>query len=226
MRLIILVLLLMPFVSQAQYKNYKLSVKGDTLNIIDAKGLKQGKWLVRVEELRGEPGYEEEGEFRDDRKEGVWRRYNLTGDLVAVESYRWGMKDGICRYFTIMGEEHQESWRAINPDKEYDTVEVPDPIDPYKVTMVAVKVEGRALRHGTWRFYDPASGAILRTETWFMDKKEDPNKKLLTGTSAADSTMSIRKKLSDDSKPKEVKEYDKKNSGKKKYNVREGRTGY
>lgn len=226
MRRIILILLLIPFLSQAQYKNYKLSVKGDTLNIIDAKGLKQGKWIVRVEELRGEPGYEEEGVFKDDKKEGPWRRYNLTGDIIAMENYRWGLKDGVCRYFTIMGAEHEESWRAVNPDKEYDTIEVPDPIDPYKVTQVEIKVDGNALKHGTWRFYDPASGTLLRTETYFMGKKEDPNQKLLTGTSAADSTMSIRKRLSDDNKPKEVKDYDKKNSGKKNYKVREGRTGY
>ena len=47
----------------AQYKSYKISVKGDTLNAIDLNGLKQGKWVVHVDPLRGEPGYEEEGDI-------------------------------------------------------------------------------------------------------------------------------------------------------------------
>ena len=49
------------YTGNAQYKKYTLSDKGDTLNAIDNKGLKQGKWILHVDELRGEPGYEEEG---------------------------------------------------------------------------------------------------------------------------------------------------------------------
>jgi hypothetical protein len=226
LRLLLLSCLLAPLFSLAQYKNYKISVKGDTLNAIDMKGLKQGKWLIRLETLRGEPGYEEEGVFKDDKKEGIWRRYNLAGDIIAIENYKWGNKDGLSRYFTMMGALRDETWRAINPDNPYDTVEVPDPLDPYKVTMQVIKVEGSSVKHGVWRFYDPASGALARTETYFLGKLEDPNKKLLTATSPADSSMQVRKKLSDDSKPKEIQDYDKKNSGKKKVKIREGRSGY
>ncbi|HSK13013.1 MAG TPA: hypothetical protein VK907_07335, partial [Phnomibacter sp.] len=73
-----------------QYRSYKLSDRGDTLNCIDMNGLKQGPWLERFPELRGNPGYEEEGEYVDGKKEGVWRKYTLQGDIMAVESYRWG----------------------------------------------------------------------------------------------------------------------------------------
>jgi hypothetical protein len=55
-------------VSKAQYKSYSLSDKGDTLNIVDNKGLKQGKWIITVPELRGEPGYDEEGIFKMERR--------------------------------------------------------------------------------------------------------------------------------------------------------------
>ena len=41
--------------------SYIIGVKGDTLDKVDAKGLKQGKWGSHVAELRGEPGFEEEG---------------------------------------------------------------------------------------------------------------------------------------------------------------------
>ena len=59
--------------ADAQYKTYKISVKGDTINAIDQHGLKQGKWVVHVDPLRGEPGYEEEGVFKNNKKEGHWR---------------------------------------------------------------------------------------------------------------------------------------------------------
>jgi antitoxin component YwqK of YwqJK toxin-antitoxin module len=224
MRILLLTCLLLPLFSLAQYKSYKIGIKGDTLNATDMQGKKQGKWIVRLETVRGEPGYEEEGVFKDDIKEGIWRRYNLGGDIIAIENYKWGHKDGLSRYFTMMGPLRDETWRAINPENPYDTVEVPDPLDPYKVSMQVIKVEGSTVRHGVWRFYD-ASGGLARTETYFMGKLEDPNKKLLTATTAADSSLQVRKKLSDDSKPKEIKDYDKKNSGKKKIKVREGRVG-
>jgi len=87
-------LTIISYCSAQQWKSYQISLKGDTLNCIDLDTLKQGKWVVRVEPLRGEPGYEEEGIFVDDQKEGLWRRYNLTGDLVAVENFRCAFKDG------------------------------------------------------------------------------------------------------------------------------------
>ncbi len=32
--------------ADAQYKSFSLSVKGDTLNAIDKKGMKQCKWVI------------------------------------------------------------------------------------------------------------------------------------------------------------------------------------
>lgn len=150
MRLLLLPLLILFSVSaQSQYKSFRIGSKGDTLNIVDSKGLKQGRWLIHVEPLRGNPGYEEEGSYVNDRKEGLWRRYNLMDDLVATENYRWGNKNGICRYFTIAGLEREESWRAVNPDKTYDTIDVTDPKDPNKYERIVIKNEGNSLRHGT-----------------------------------------------------------------------------
>ncbi|MEO9005284.1 MAG: hypothetical protein ABI288_11130, partial [Ginsengibacter sp.] len=86
--------------ADAQLKAFKISVKGDTLNAIDQKGLKQGKWVIHVDPLRGEPGYEAEGIFVNDGKEGTWRKYSLQGDLVALENYKKGDKDGLSQYFS------------------------------------------------------------------------------------------------------------------------------
>lgn len=226
-------LLLFLFVSVnvfAQCKTYKIGVKGDTLNCIDKQDSKQGKWIIHTESLRGEPGFDEEGEYKNDKKEGAWRKYNLMGDILAVENYKWGYKNGTCRYFSLAGIEREENWKAVDPENPYDTVEVPDLDDPYKVEMKVIKIEGTSVKHGTWKYYDPASGAITKTEDYFLDKLQDPRKKLLQNTAAnntaTDTTETSAKADAKKVKPQAVLEYEKKNSNKKKIRVRDGHTGY
>jgi hypothetical protein len=216
MRLILPLLLLISLNGYSQLKDYIIGVKGDTLNGVDSKSFKQGKWVNRVDEIRGEPGYEEEGEYKNNRKEGVWRVYNLDGDLIGLENYKWGNKDGDCQYFDKSGALiREESWKAMNPDKAYDTLEVEDVdhLDHYKT--VIVKNNGVAIKHGAWKFYDPATGFIMRTDTYTLGKLEHPQ----TGTT--DSAATASKLLV---KPKEVQDFEKKNAGKKKIKVRDGQT--
>jgi len=156
-----------------QSGNYVIGVKGDTLNRVDSKGQKQGKWVIHVDELRGEPGYEEEGEFRNNRKEGIWRIYSLAGDLTGIEFYRWGNKDGVCQYFNAAGQlTREESWKALNPDKLYDTLEVEDLDHLDKYRTVVVKNEGAAIKNGIWKFYNTETGMIYKTETYTLGKLE------------------------------------------------------
>src|ERR1700744_2417505 len=123
--LIALLFVLFAVNANAQYKSFKISANGDTINIVDSKGLKQSRWVNTVAPLRGEPGYDEEGEYKDDKKTGVLRLYNTTGDLVGVENYLFGGKDGIQQYFTFLGNlVREESWRGYNPNSPYDTVAV------------------------------------------------------------------------------------------------------
>ncbi|HEX5024981.1 MAG TPA: hypothetical protein VFV68_06900 [Agriterribacter sp.] len=217
MRYIIILLVFGCLQSQAQLKSFIISVKGDTLNAVDNSGKKQGPWVVHVDALRGEPGYEEEGYYADDQKEGVWRRYNLTGDLTAIENYKWGEKDGKQQYYTKMGDIlREESWRATNPENPYDTVQVPDPVIPDKWETKIIKLEVATVAHGTWKFYDPNSGFITKQENYFFGQKEKG------GYSADSSTVSNKAP----EKPKEVTEWEKNNAGKKKVKVRDGRTGF
>src|SRR5579871_2767304 len=135
--------------ANAQWKDYIISPKGDTLNCVDKQDRKQGRWVNHFDEVRGEPGYEEEGVYKNSRKEGTWRLYTLQGDLMGVEFYKWGYKDGVCQYFGMNGSLlREESWRALNPDKQYDTltVEDVDHLDKYKT--VIVKNEGAAIKDG------------------------------------------------------------------------------
>lgn len=219
-QLAVIILLFQMFLTKgfAQYKDYQLTEKGDTLNAVDKKDQKQGKWVIRVGELRGEPGYEDEGIFKDGKKEGKWRRYNLNGDLIATENYKFGGKDGIQQYFTMLGDiVREESWRAYNPDAPYDTIPIysnteNNTIKEYKI----VKAEQYSVRDGEWKYYEPETGRLIKTEVYDRNAlHKDP-----VPTDVA--TDAPKKKV----KPKEVLDFEKKNSGKKKVKLREGQTGY
>lgn len=232
MRYVFIVALFLSLTSQAQWKNFTISPKGDTLNRLDLKNRKQGPWVVHVDELRGERGYEEEGFFVDDQKEGLWRRFSLEGDLIAMENYHWGLKDGKCMYFTNAGEPlREESWRAIDPKHPYDTVAVYDLNDPTKVVRYQViKVEPTSYKHGTWRYFDPQTSRIEETEVYVMNKKKTKEDEAVNDDMApidvskgGTAAKPAEKKAV--TKPKEVLEFEKKNSGKKKIRVRDGSTG-
>lgn len=233
MRYLISFFLLLSLGAKAQLKSFIIGVKGDTLNRIDAKGLKQGPWSIHVDELRGNPGYEEEGYFVNGQKEGRWVRYSLQGDKQAIENYRWGQKDGRCQYFNNAEDLiRDESWLAADPKKPYDTVPVMDLQDPTKVLRyVVVKIEEPSVKHGTWRYYDPATGRIEKTEQWQLNKLKTPNDEAKTDDDMAPIDPATGKPVAKKdekktiAKPREVMEYEKKNAGKKKVRTRDGSTG-
>jgi len=214
--------LLISLNASSQCKDYIIGIKGDTLNCTDVNGLRQGKWVVKYEQVRGEPGFEEEGQYIEGKKEGPWRQYSLQGDLIAIENYRWGHKNGVSQYFSRNGELiREESWRAVNPLNPYDTVEVADwEKDPLGLITksVVVKLEGSTVKHGPWKFYEPQTGMVMKTENWVLGEIDKGAKKddIVNNKPAEKKTIA---------KPKEVQEFEKKNAGKKKVRIRDGRTG-
>lgn len=224
MRWIVFVCLMFSISTNAQLKSFIIGVKGDTLNRVDANGLKQGRWVSHVDAMRGEPGYEEEGVYKDGKKEGTWRTYNLQGDLTAIENYKWGFKNGQCQYFNLFGRVREESWKAIDPKNPYDTIDVPD-LNSDAVYKRVVKVDAFTVKHGTWNYYDPQTGALIKSEEYVLDQLVDPSKKK-TALTKTDSTGVKKDSVATSKiKPKEVLEYEKKNSNKKKIKVRDGETG-
>lgn len=207
--------------AQSGWKSYRLTANNDTINCIDQNGLKQGRWVVRVDPLRGEPGYEQEGIYRDGKKEGVWRSYTTVGDLFAVERFRWGNKDGKSQYYNMEGITREESWKAVNPENPYDTIDVYDPVDPKKMYRQVIKIEGGSVKHGAWNYYE--GGLITKTENYFLDKKQDIFKGATAAGGESEITETKPKKGPAQSKPKEVLEFEKK-VGKKKVKVIDGAT--
>ena len=235
MRFVFLLSLFVSISAFGQWKDYIISVRGDTLNRVDMNGRKQGPWVIHVDDLRGEQGYDEQGYFLDDKRDGKWVKFSLMGDKLAEENYRWGSLDGKSRYYTRRGGlMREETWRAIEPGRTFDTVDVLDPLDPAKVVdQVIVKVEGRTMKHGTWTYYDPEWGTILKTEDYWIDKLKtddgiaagnDDDLKPIDFTGSKANSDSVRKKTL--VKPQAVLDFEKKNAGKKKVRVRDGSTGH
>jgi len=204
---------------QAQYKTFRLTAEGDTINAITNDGLKHGKWVTHVDEVRGEPGYEEEGVYVKGKKDGIWRKYTLNGDIIAVEFYRYGGMDGVQQYYTFLGDlVREESWRSYNPDAPYDTIPVYGDGNGEIIDFKIVKAEQYSVRHGEWKYFDPGTGRIVKTETYFRGHLEKPGDKGKNApTAAADKPKKVEKTA-------EMLEWEKKNKGKKKA-LRDGRTG-
>jgi hypothetical protein len=230
MRYLLLIFLLISINSYSQCKTFRIGIKGDTLNCTDHNGKKQGRWINEMPALRGEPGFEEQGVYINDKKEGPWQQFSLMGDLQAIENYRWGNKNGKCFYFTRFGQPlREESWKAVNPENPYDTVDVYDLKDATKIIdRVVVKLDGFTLRHGTWKYYNPDFGTVEKTEQYHLDKLRSDTDELApidisTNSTTKEKSDTVAKKTV--LKPKAVLDYEKKNAGKKSIKVRDGRTG-
>ncbi len=233
MRLIGVLFLFISLCGQAQWKDYVIGVRGDTLNRVDLQGRKQGPWVIHVDDLRGERGYEEEGMFENDQKEGTWKKFSLEGVKIAEENFRWGKLNGKQQYFTYNGGLlREESWRAMDPAIAFDTVAVYDIKDPNKIVDWAiVKNEGVSMKNGKWTYYDPREGTVESTEFYVMNKLQGNDGSLAGDDDIKPIAISDGKQKTDTSskkttvKPQVVLDYEKKNSGKKKVKTRDGETG-
>ena len=201
----------------AQLKDYTISPKGDTINGLNKNGEKQGKWVIRTEEVRGEPGFEEEGEYNKGKKEGPWRVYNLNSDLIGMEFYKFGGKDGLQQYFTYLGDLiREEEWRGYNPDAPYDTIPVYGTGSNEIVNFKIVKAEQYSVKNGEWKYFEPGSGRLLKSEIYDHNRLVTPNSPAVVLTEDKP-----KKKVE---KTPEMLEWEKKNKGKKKV-VRDGAVG-
>ncbi len=176
MRYILIFLLSISINGIAQLKDYSLTTKGDTINKIDKSNDKQGKWIIRVEDNMGEPGYQTEGFYKNDEKEGLWRIYSLMGDPMGEENFIGGQRNGKQQYFDVHGNLlREENWKALTPDQKFDTVIVPDwKKDPTGNSMkkVIVKLEGNAIKQGAFKYFDEM-GRLVRSEKYKADKMEE-----------------------------------------------------
>lgn len=208
--------------AQSKYKSFKISAKGDTINRVDQKNYKQGKWVIRTEELRGEPGFEEEGVYKDNMKEGIWRRYTLMGDPIGFETFLHNGKDGPQQYYSPLGDLlREETWKGYNPDSPYDTIAIygtgSNEIIDYKI----VKAEQYSVKHGPWKYYEPVTGKLIKSEEWFRNTLVQPDAPKQAINAGSGRLAGVKKEVA---KTPEMLEWEKKNKGKKNV-IRNGQTG-
>ncbi|NSL87438.1 toxin-antitoxin system YwqK family antitoxin [Chitinophaga solisilvae] len=129
----------------------------------DAQGRKQGNWVEVVEELRGEPGFTWEGAYKNGRKEGMWKKTSLGGNIMAEENFRNNVLDGYCKYFYPNGKRSEEgSFLATEIEGQRDTVMVVDPVTQAEKPVVITRL-GNSVRNGVWKLYDEETGKMVKS---------------------------------------------------------------
>lgn len=74
-------------------REFGLAPNGDTINKIDCNGFKQGHWInshFAVPDGQRNASWVkvEEGEYKDNNKQGYWKRYNPEGDIIDSIRYK------------------------------------------------------------------------------------------------------------------------------------------
>jgi hypothetical protein len=76
--------------------NVFLDHNGDTLNRTDKQNRKQGKWVIFKEahqkSITDVSAMQEDGFYKDDKKEGYWRIYSQYGELLDSVLYINGIQ--------------------------------------------------------------------------------------------------------------------------------------
>lgn len=143
--------------------------EGSTLNKLDQRGNRHGMWLNTKEPRLGEPGVREFGKYEHGNKLGTWYKIDPKGDLVAIENYRNNVLDGEVKYYDQGRLYCTGHYRGLNTRNAYDTIVVVHPISQEEQYRV-ISTEQGTLRHGTWQYYDPANGRLLKLEEYQVDE--------------------------------------------------------
>lgn len=101
--------------TQAQSQSYEL-VGTDTINLIDAIGKKQGKWILRGKHKPGTcysaEQKAEEGKYTENRKIGKWVEYYCNGNLKNQLTFQNGRPDGYAIMYHENGKISEEgNWK-------------------------------------------------------------------------------------------------------------------
>ena len=95
------------------------------------------------------------------------------GDLIAEERYKSGFRNGTQRYYNRMGQLiREEGWMAVDPKNPYDTILVPDLLHPEWFTEKIIRHESAEVKNGIWKFYDPITGDVQKTEVYKFGQLE------------------------------------------------------
>ncbi|MCY1720941.1 hypothetical protein OU798_11355 [Prolixibacteraceae bacterium Z1-6] len=148
MRIVFLILFFLPILAFSQ------------INQTDANGLRQGKWEKK--QANGRPVYE--GEFKDDKPVGEWKRYHPGGQVKAIMIYEGDTAR--TQLFDV--------WRKKVAEGNYVNQQKEGVWRIYKENLkVAEETYSKGALNGVLRrFYD--TGEIMEETDW-MNGKQDGN---------------------------------------------------
>lgn len=116
--------------SNALYDKYELYL-GDTINRVDKFGRKQARWIYFGKDRKGwmnrmfkRDQVAEEGQYKDDKKQKLWKSYHATGKLKSEITYIDDIPEGKARFFNadgkIMLEGELDNHRLVGEYYVYD----------------------------------------------------------------------------------------------------------
>lgn len=149
--------------------SYELLENGDTINKMDSKNRKQGKWLTVNKGGYGEDGFIEYGEFHDDIRSGLWKTYTMEGVIISQEFFKQGNKSGEARYYEEGYLYCVGNYLALRSKYDYDTIMVEDPVTNLEKPVV-IKTDVGSVRHGFWTFYDAPTTDVKRVVEYQADE--------------------------------------------------------
>jgi antitoxin component YwqK of YwqJK toxin-antitoxin module len=123
----IILILLAYQISHAQIISFEKGINGDTINLIDFLGKKQGKWIIKGKHKPGTcyaaEQKVEEGKFTDNRKIGKWLEFYCNGNMKNQLTFQNGRPDGYAIMYHESGKILEEgTWknnRWVGPYKLY-----------------------------------------------------------------------------------------------------------
>jgi hypothetical protein len=167
--LLILLLSFLAFDGIAQNNLESQQFERKPVNEMDSKGARNGLWCISVPSRMGEPSTTELGNFDHGTKYGVWYKFDSEGDLMAVENFRNNVLDGEVKYYEQGKLYCAGHYRGLNPKQKLDTIVVIDPVTHVESYRVITTDHG-SLRHGTWKYYNPGTGRIIKEEEYQVDE--------------------------------------------------------
>lgn len=145
-----------------------LPAKSAVVNEKDAQGRPNGLWVLSAPAAMGEPATTEFGKYEHGIKYGPWYTLDGEGELMSMETFRNNVLDGEAKYFTQGRLSAEGYYKGLNPEREYDTILVEDPLTGMQI-LRPVHNERNTVRHGPWRFYDSETGRLVKEEEYQVD---------------------------------------------------------
>ncbi len=162
-------ILLIPFFARGQQPQPPESEERLAVNKYDDRGKKHGMWLTSTPPRMGEEGISEFGNYLHGKKTGNWYRVDENGDLVSIENFRNDLLDGEVKYYDKGRLYCTGNYRALKASNPFDTIVVVDPIS-YEERYKVISTQIGSIRHGTWKYYHPPTGQVIREEEYQGDE--------------------------------------------------------